>query len=232
MVSRVRRSGMLSSWRTVSLRPGGRRITLSARSAPGRTNFDVVARTGGAAAPELSVQDATGCNDGAILPDHITPRHYERVSCVPHAATHGAAPQSAALGSRRSTLRVLQKDERGGAGHHLEREQADRSITPQRGRRPASRCCAAVEANEESASRTAGTSRSAVRCRSQQEVSVSNDKLSPRPAAHQCPNCQYPQTKIKRVLSEGKFGATSFVCSRIECALGIDVSKLHTWVSD
>ena len=34
----------------------------------------------------------------------------------------------------------------------------------------------------------------------------------------------------KRVLESGKFGSTNFVCSRLECALGIDVSKLETWV--
>ena len=57
------------------------------------------------------------------------------------------------------------------------------------------------------------------------------DKLPPTPAAHQCPSCQFPQTKIKRVLGEGKYGSTNFVCSRLECALGIDLSKLQTWVS-
>ncbi len=54
----------------------------------------------------------------------------------------------------------------------------------------------------------------------------------PRPVAvHQCPSCHQPQTKIKRVLGDGKFGSSNFVCSRIECALGIDVSKLETWVA-
>ena len=48
--------------------------------------------------------------------------------------------------------------------------------------------------------------------------------------AHHCPSCREPQTKIKRVLDGGKFGSTSFVCARPECALGIDVSKLETWV--
>jgi len=48
---------------------------------------------------------------------------------------------------------------------------------------------------------------------------------------HQCPSCHQPQTKIKRVLSEGRFGSSNFVCARIECALGIDVSKLETWVA-
>lgn len=48
--------------------------------------------------------------------------------------------------------------------------------------------------------------------------------------AHQCPSCREPQTKIKRVLDGGKFGSTSFVCARTECALGIDVTRLETWV--
>jgi len=38
--------------------------------------------------------------------------------------------------------------------------------------------------------------------------------------------------KIKRVPGDGRRGASSFVCSRLECALGIDVSKLETWVAD
>ena len=56
-------------------------------------------------------------------------------------------------------------------------------------------------------------------------------KLSTGPAAHQCPSCQCPQTKIKRVLGDGNYGSTNFVCSRLECALGIDLSKLQTWVA-
>ena len=59
-----------------------------------------------------------------------------------------------------------------------------------------------------------------------------NHKLPAPPVAHQCPSCHLPQTKIKRVLSEGKFGASNFVCARSECSLGIDVSKLQTWVAD
>ena len=52
------------------------------------------------------------------------------------------------------------------------------------------------------------------------------------PAAHHCPSCHQPQTKIRRVLGDGKFGSSNFVCSRKECALAIDVSKLVTWVRD
>ena len=47
-----------------------------------------------------------------------------------------------------------------------------------------------------------------------------------------CPSCQQLQTKITRVLSDGKLGSNNFVCARIECVLGIDVSKLETWIAD
>jgi len=60
---------------------------------------------------------------------------------------------------------------------------------------------------------------------------VSNQKL-PAVVVHQCPSCHQPQTKIKRVLADGKFGSSNFVCSRMECALAIDVSKLTTWVAE
>ena len=61
---------------------------------------------------------------------------------------------------------------------------------------------------------------------------MSNQKLAAVPAAHRCPSCNQPQTKITRVLGEGRFGSINFVCSRKECALAIDVSKLETWVAD
>lgn len=61
---------------------------------------------------------------------------------------------------------------------------------------------------------------------------VSSHKVAAPVAARQCPSCHQPQTKIKRVLDSGKFGSTNFVCSRMECALGIDVSKLETWVAE
>ena len=61
---------------------------------------------------------------------------------------------------------------------------------------------------------------------------MSSPKVPGPIAVHQCPSCQQPQTKIKRLLGEGKFGSSNFVCSRTECALGIDVSKLETWVAD
>ena len=61
---------------------------------------------------------------------------------------------------------------------------------------------------------------------------MSNQKVPAAPAAHLCPACQQPQTKIKRVLSTGKFGAIQFVCARMECARAIDLSKLETWVAD
>ena len=61
---------------------------------------------------------------------------------------------------------------------------------------------------------------------------MSSQKTAALPAIHQCPSCHQPQTKIKRVLGAGKFGSSNFVCSRMQCVLGIDVSKLETWVAD
>lgn len=61
---------------------------------------------------------------------------------------------------------------------------------------------------------------------------MSSHKVPAPPVVHQCPSCGQPQTKIKRVLGDGKFGSRNFICSRMECALGIDVSKLETWVAD
>ena len=61
---------------------------------------------------------------------------------------------------------------------------------------------------------------------------MSNQKLPAPPPVHQCPSCHQPQTKIRRVLGDGKFGSSNFVCSRAECALAIDLSKLETWVAE
>jgi hypothetical protein len=60
---------------------------------------------------------------------------------------------------------------------------------------------------------------------------MSDRKPAPVTNARQCPVCQFPQTKIRRVLSEGRYGSTNYVCSRPECALGLDLSKLVTWVA-
>jgi hypothetical protein len=69
-------------------------------------------------------------------------------------------------------------------------------------------------------------------CRSPQEVARVESHVPAPPAAHHCPRCHHPQTKITRVLGDGRVGSSSFVCSRMECALGIDVSKLETWIAD
>ena len=61
---------------------------------------------------------------------------------------------------------------------------------------------------------------------------MSNQKAAVAAAPHHCPSCQQPQTKIKRMLGDGKFGSSNFVCGRTACALGIDVSKLVTWIAD
>jgi hypothetical protein len=56
-------------------------------------------------------------------------------------------------------------------------------------------------------------------------------RLPPPPATHRCPVCQCPQTKIQRILGEGRYGAISYVCSRLECAVGLDLSKVETWAA-
>lgn len=61
---------------------------------------------------------------------------------------------------------------------------------------------------------------------------MSSRKVPQAVAARQCPSCHQPQTKIRRLLGVGKYGSSNFVCARKECALGIDVSKLETWVAD
>jgi hypothetical protein len=58
---------------------------------------------------------------------------------------------------------------------------------------------------------------------------MADHKLSPRPVLHECPVCHHPQTKIKRKLSDDKHGATNYVCSRAECAIGINLSQVDTW---
>ena len=56
-------------------------------------------------------------------------------------------------------------------------------------------------------------------------------KQLPPPASHLCPVCRLPQTKIQRILSEGKYGSVSYVCSRPECTSGLDLSKIDTWAA-
>jgi hypothetical protein len=59
---------------------------------------------------------------------------------------------------------------------------------------------------------------------------ASSKSLPPRPPAlHQCPVCQQPQTKIQRRLGEDRHGSTNFVCTRTECAVGINLSQVETW---
>ena len=60
---------------------------------------------------------------------------------------------------------------------------------------------------------------------------MANYKQPPPPATHRCPICQCPQTKIQRILGDGKYGSTSYVCSRLECSVGLDLSKIETWVA-
>jgi len=55
---------------------------------------------------------------------------------------------------------------------------------------------------------------------------------SPLPSpVHLCPVCHHTQTKIQRKLTNDKHGSTTYVCSRTECALGIDLKKVDTWIA-
>jgi hypothetical protein len=52
------------------------------------------------------------------------------------------------------------------------------------------------------------------------------------PRAHECPVCHYPQTKLRRRLSETTQGSTIYVCARVgECAVGVNLTKVDTWVA-
>jgi hypothetical protein len=64
-----------------------------------------------------------------------------------------------------------------------------------------------------------------------QEDDLANSKsLPPRPPVlHHCPVCQQPQTKIQRRLGEDRHGSTNFVCTRTDCALGINLAQVDTW---
>ena len=57
------------------------------------------------------------------------------------------------------------------------------------------------------------------------------NKAPAPPATHLCPVCRCPQTKIQRILGEGKFGSVSYVCSRGDCSVGLDLSKIDTWAT-
>ena len=49
---------------------------------------------------------------------------------------------------------------------------------------------------------------------------------------HQCPVCHEPQTKLQRRLTETTNGATMYVCARAGvCSVGINLTKLDTWVA-
>jgi hypothetical protein len=61
---------------------------------------------------------------------------------------------------------------------------------------------------------------------------MTDRKLPASPIVHQCPVCQFPQTKIQRKLDGERRGATSYICARTgQCAVAINLSKLETWVA-
>ncbi len=53
----------------------------------------------------------------------------------------------------------------------------------------------------------------------------------PIPPAHQCPACHYPQTKLQRRLSPTTNGSIIYVCTRSECSIGVNLTKIDTWVA-
>lgn len=60
---------------------------------------------------------------------------------------------------------------------------------------------------------------------------MTDHQLPRPPIVHTCPVCHHPQTKIQRKLGADKHGSTNYVCSRVECAVGINLSKVDTWVA-
>jgi hypothetical protein len=60
---------------------------------------------------------------------------------------------------------------------------------------------------------------------------MADQKLPPRPVAHDCPVCHLPQTKIQRKLTGDKHGAMNYVCARVECPVGINLAKVENWVA-
>jgi hypothetical protein len=51
-------------------------------------------------------------------------------------------------------------------------------------------------------------------------------------AIHNCPVCHRPQTRIQRRLTPTTGGSIIYVCIRAkECSVGIDLSKVDTWVA-
>ena len=56
-------------------------------------------------------------------------------------------------------------------------------------------------------------------------------KEPPPSPSRRCPVCQFPQTKIQRILGEDRYGSISYVCSRVECTVGLDLSKVDTWAA-
>jgi hypothetical protein len=66
----------------------------------------------------------------------------------------------------------------------------------------------------------------------QQVIMMTDHKLPLRPVVHQCPVCHFPQTKIQRKLDGERHGATIYVCARAgECAVGLNLTKVETWVA-
>ena len=50
--------------------------------------------------------------------------------------------------------------------------------------------------------------------------------------SRQCPVCHHPQVKLQRRLTANTNGSTIYVCPRWEeCSVGVNLSKVDTWVA-
>jgi hypothetical protein len=56
-------------------------------------------------------------------------------------------------------------------------------------------------------------------------------RKDPGPHVHECPVCHHPQTKIQRRIGAATSGSTIYVCARSECIVGMNLSKVDTWVA-
>jgi hypothetical protein len=54
----------------------------------------------------------------------------------------------------------------------------------------------------------------------------------PPAPAHHCPVCHQPQVKLQRRLTATTGGSIIYVCARSgDCAVGVNLSQVETWVA-
>jgi len=55
---------------------------------------------------------------------------------------------------------------------------------------------------------------------------------SPPQSAPQCPVCRHPLTKVQRRLTTTMKGSMMYICTRTgQCSVGMNLSKMETWVA-